>query len=232
MRLLDGTALRGMMAAVVVAGLSAATPAPAGEAVAVAGDLIFADRGPWDLGAGELVWTLTHQGPALPGFLQISEGRVALSQAVAPPGGVPVLELERRADRTQSLRMGPFPVSGGDPVVVYFLETTVRDMASLTGGSPFYIRNRIREALSTGGKVVETDGVTTVEVRPFEDDANRSRMGGFDTLALRFVIDADAGAPIREMVATTETPVAVKLPPGMMGQQIAPAAYRHALVLQ
>jgi hypothetical protein len=220
---------RGWLAAALLAGALAAAPAilAAGEA----GDLIFADRGPWDLGDRTLRWALTHEGPALPGFAQVTDGEVTLTEETDPSDGKPVLQLEQVADG-HSRRIAPFPASGGDPVVVFFLESTTRDMAALTGGSPDYIRNRIKDAVFRGGSVQREGGVTTVVTRPFAEDPNRDRMGGFETLELRFVMGEDPRAPIRELVAETAGPVAAALPQEMAGQVIAPAPYRHAMVLQ
>ena len=105
-------------------------------------------------------------------------------------------------------------------------------MATLTGGSPDYIRNRIKDAVFRGGSIAREGGVTTVVARPFESDPNRARMGGFETLQLRFVLGDDPAAPIREMVAETAGPVSPAVPREMAGQVIAPAPYRHAMVLQ
>lgn|GEM_PF-859130 len=220
--------LRGRLAAAMLAGcLAGAPPALAGEA----GDLIFADRGPWALGQRTLTWAETQEGPALPSFRQIRDGRVVLSEAADASDGKPVLQLEQTAG-SHSRRIGPFPVSGGDPVVVFFLENTARDMAVLTGGSPYYIRNRIKDAVFRGGSVQQEGGITTIVARPFEGDPNADRMGGFASLELRFVMGKDARAPIRELVAETAQPVAVATPREMAGQVIAPAPYRHALVMQ
>lgn len=215
----------GLAAALLSCGL--AVPLAAGEA----GDLIFAERGPWTLGTRTLTWAETQEGPALPGFRQIRDGRLVLSEASDAADGKPVLQLEQSAGEA-SRRIGPFPVSGGDPVVIFFLENTARAMATLTGGSPHYIRNRIKDAVFRGGSVQREGGVTTVVARPFDGDPNADRMGGFAALELRFVMGEDAAAPIREMVAETGQPVAVETPREMAGQVIAPAAYRHALVMQ
>lgn len=221
--------LRGRVAAAILAGCLAGLPAllAAGEA----GDLIFADRGPWALGERTLTWALVHEGPASPAFVPVAEGRITLSETTDPSDGKPVLQLDQKA-RGRDRRIGRFPVSGGDPVVIFFLESTTRDMAVLSGGNPDYIRNRIKEAVFRGGAVSREGGVTTVVARPFEGDPNRARMRGFDTLELRFVLGDDPRAPIREMVARTAGPVAAAVPREMAGQTIAPAPYRHAMVLQ
>lgn len=224
-----GNGLRGLLAAAVLA--SGLGGMPPGLAAGEAGDLIFAQRGPWDLGERQLVWSETRDGPALPGFRRIADGRLVLSETTDAADGKPVLQL-RQTSEGRSHVIGPFPLSGGDPVVVFFLENTARDMAALTGGSPFYIRNRIKDAVFRGGTVRQQDGRTTVVARPFDGDPNAGRMGAFAALELRFVMGDDPGAPIRELVAETGAPVAVAPPREMAGQQIAPAPYRHALVMQ
>ena len=88
--------------------------------------------------------------------------------------------------------LGSFPASVGNPIIMYFYETTVRDMAEAAGGSPFYIRNRVKDALTrpaeieTGretldGREIET---TRITLRPFENDPNRDQMQGFGDLTL------------------------------------------------
>jgi len=88
--------------------------------------------------------------------------------------------------------LGQFPASVGNPMIMFFYETVVRDMAESAGGSPFYIRNRVKEALIEPGEVeygeTEMDGrsveTRTIHLRPFEDDPNRDRMQGFGDLTL------------------------------------------------
>ena len=88
--------------------------------------------------------------------------------------------------------LGTFPASVGNPIIMYFYETTVRDMAEAAGGSPFYIRNRVKDALTQPaeiekgsetfeGREIET---TRITLRPFENDPNRERMQGFGDLTL------------------------------------------------
>ena len=178
-------------------GLLALPPALAGEA----GDLVFAERGPWDISAAPVVWTISQQGPEVEGFVALGEGTITLRQIVDPSDGKPVLQLEEATARINR-KIGPFPVSGGDPALTFFLETVTRDMAALTGGSPFYIRNRLKDALFRGGEVGTENGRKVAIFRPFADDPNRDRMFGFDSLTLRFVLDEPA-RPIRQMLAET-----------------------------
>lgn len=87
---------------------------------------------------------------------------------------------------------GAFPASVGQPLIVFFMEMVTRDMAMLAGGSPFYIRNRIKDALRVevspvageamlGGAALAAQSLT---IRPFEDDPNAARMAGFEALEI------------------------------------------------
>lgn len=76
----------------------------------------------------------------------------------------------------------------GNPVIVALLEQDVLEMQKALGGSPFYFRNRLRQALSDGKPAeparVEFGGKTVdgwrVTIRPFEDDVkNRNRLREF-----------------------------------------------------
>jgi len=81
-----------------------------------------------------------------------------------------------------------YPVADGvpgNPLLMVFLENTLRTVASATGGSAFYLRNRIRYALRDG-IAVGGDGALTIH--PFENDANRARMGPFGDLEMRFEV--------------------------------------------
>ena len=122
--------------------------------------------------------------------------------------------------------LGTFPASVGNPIIMYFVETVVRDMAESAGGSPFYIRNRVKEALvqpadiSTGQALIAAETVETVDVtmRPFKGDPNAGRMQGFDRLAMTvrmtndapgwylvlsaYVPAADGGEPVYSSVMT------------------------------
>lgn len=183
----------GLAAALLVAPLAAA----AGEA----GDAVFAERGPWSLGDRQIAWQMSVEGPAAEGFRPVADGRLTLAEVVDPSDGQPVLEV-RQEDGTRDRRIGPFPISGGDPVLTFFLEQTARDMATMTGGNPHYIRNRMKDALFRGGSIAREGDIATAEFQPFAEDANAARMNGFQSLTLTFVM-ADPAEPIREMRAET-----------------------------
>lgn len=192
--------MRKAIAAALWLGLSALT---AGHALAgEAGDAVFAERGPWSLKGQELQWSVHVEGPDAPGFMRFGDGSVTLTETIDPSDQQPVLQLTQKTD-SRTRQIGPFPISGGDPVLTFFLEQTARDMAGLTGGSPHYIRNRIKDALFRGGQITRQGEASVATFIPFAEDPNAARMGGFQTLTLTFVL-GDPKQPIRELRAETE----------------------------
>jgi hypothetical protein len=105
--------------------------------------------------------------------------------------------LERRLEEEGPARpLGNFSAAIGNPVGMMFLEQTVNSVATATGGSPFYIRNRIREALGGEG---ETEAVTAtwdgeevpataIALRPLAGDEHRAQLGRFADLEIRVVV--------------------------------------------
>lgn len=172
-----------------------------------AGDAVFAKRGPWALGDRVLIYDMQVQGPSAQGFLPVTDGSLRLAETIDPSDNQPVLQMTQQTDN-RSRKIGPFPISGGDPVLTFFLEQTTRDMAALTGGSPFYIRNRIKDAVFRGGDITPDQNGQTARFQPFANDPNAERMQGFQTLTLTFHLAPDPARPIREMRARTdgETP--------------------------
>ncbi|WP_413205982.1 hypothetical protein [Rhodospirillum sp. A1_3_36] len=94
---------------------------------------------------------------------------------------------------------GTFPRSVGNPVIMYFLESVLRDMANQAGGSPFYIRNRIKAALLEAAEVkpvsVTLDGrdiqAQQVTIHPFAKDQARDRMFGFADLKVVAILSEE-----------------------------------------
>lgn len=100
--------------------------------------------------------------------------------------------------------VGSFPTGVANPLLLYFLETTVRATAEATGGSPYYIRNRIREALvaSDLGEAPAA-GPHSVTLAPFAGDPNRAKLGAFADLTLRIAFDPAEPGRILELSADT-----------------------------
>jgi len=117
-----------------------------------------------------------------------------------------------RGERHRAI--GAFPADIGNPVIMYFMETVVRDMAESAGGSPFYIRNRLKEALVRPAEVVELTSAyggrevpaRSVTLRPFENDPNSARMRGFSDLALTVTMSEDVPGWYRSLSAVVPGP--------------------------
>lgn len=137
----------------------------------------------------ELVYSRTVSNALKPEAAQRDTGDVALSFR---EGEAVMALLEFRQDGKHRA-LGSFPASVGNPMIMYFYETVVRDMAEAAGGSPFYIRNRVKEALVAPSDIVageavlngETVETRTIRMLPFADDPNIDRMRGFGDLELR-----------------------------------------------
>ena len=106
--------------------------------------------------------------------------------------------------------LGSFPASVGNPIIMYFVESVLRDVASETGGSPFYIRNRIKEALVADTPIEDKTvlfGTTNVEAKritlhPLQEDRNRGRMGVYADLAVTFTMSDDVPGWYVSLAAT------------------------------
>jgi hypothetical protein len=188
-------------------GLTVASPAradPAAEALFAEG--IF-DGMP---DGREITYTHSRSGTKSPDFTPVTDGRIVVvtGQAV---DGTPSLSMTINADGRKR-EVADFPASGGNPVLMVFLESTVRSMAAMSGGSPFYIRNRIKDALRQSGDLDaapqdfagQTVVAQEVTLQPFKSDPNRDRMGEFAGLSLRFVI-SDA-VPGHFLLLSADTP--------------------------
>ncbi|MCA0941998.1 hypothetical protein LCM08_19070 [Salipiger pacificus] len=137
-----------------------------------------------------LHYTRAVQNGALPEAAETGSGEIALSFEQQPEARIANLQFLQEGKHRN---LGSFPASVGNPMIMYFYETVIRDMAETAGGSPFYIRNRIKDSLVRpaevetgealyGGETIET---RTVTLRPFAEDPNRARMQGFGDLELR-----------------------------------------------
>lgn len=132
--------------------------------------------------------------------IELQKGREGSREAVVTMG------------ETGKLRpVSRFPAASGNPLVPIFLESTLRTMARVTGGSEFYIRNRIKEALGKAGtmKEIKLDlagknvPATEIMFEPFKGDRNSHRMGPFATLTLTFVVSEQAPGDIVRFEAST-----------------------------
>lgn len=103
--------------------------------------------------------------------------------------------LEQLRDGT-SRPLGRFDADVGNPLAMYFLERTIRSVSDGTGGSDFYLRNRIKDSLRAPEEVrqVEVDwqgeriDATEIVLAPFEGDPNVDRLGPYADLEIRLVV--------------------------------------------
>lgn len=143
----------------------------------------------------ELVYQRTVTNRLRPDTAERDTGDIALSFR---DDGSEMAHLEFRQDEKHRA-MGVFPASVGNPMIMVFYESAIRDMAESAGGSPFYIRNRVKDALVQPAEIVEgeavIDGKTvpvqTIHMRPFAEDPNRDRMQGFGDLTLSVTVSEE-----------------------------------------
>jgi hypothetical protein len=171
-------------------------PATAGQL----SDLLMAPGVFENAGDGPLLaYAEARAVPEGAGLEPVEDGRLLLALADGPEG--PKLALTQDADGTER-PVASFSTGTANPVLLYFLEATVRAMSDATGGSPFYIRNRMREAL-TAADLGPARDPREVVLHPFEADRNRGRMGAFADLSLRLRFDADEPGRLLELSADT-----------------------------
>ncbi len=172
----------------------------------------------------EMTYTHSRRGNQAQDFAPVADGHIVVVPGLAADGSRSLSMTINEDGKTREV--ADFPASGGNPVLMVFLESAVRSMAAITGGSPHYIRNRIKDSLRQGGDLTDLQqdflggkvAAQEVTLQPFKSDPNRERMGEFADLSLRFVIsDAvpghfvllsadtpDAGSGYHETIALTK----------------------------
>lgn len=181
--------MRKLLICLVAAMTVLTAPSRAGNDGTLPYDLLFKTGTLDDFPAeSTLVYTRDVVNTLKPGAAKRDTGQIELGFAAGDPP-------QARLKFTQGGKyrnLGAFPARVGNPIILYFVETVIRDMAETAGGSPFYIRNRVKESLVEPGQMdageIVFDGATvashTVAIRPFEGDPNSDRMQGFGALVL------------------------------------------------
>lgn len=177
--------------------LAFAGPIAAGEAQ----DRLFALGALDAVATGDrLLFDHVRSGAAVrpPALAPVEEGivEVALRPSERGEGREAVVSLH---DGAAARTLDPIDAAAGHPLMMVFMETSVRSMAAATGGSPFYIRNRMRDALRSqdqGAPVeIEVGGQAVAGTRydffPFAGDPNAARMGAFSGLRIAFVVSKE-----------------------------------------
>jgi hypothetical protein len=106
---------------------------------------------------------------------------------------------------------GPFPSRVGNPVVLVVLERDVAEMSRTLHGSPYYLRNRIREALGETtlaeparftfeGREVEG---WRVAVSPFAQDRNRDKLREYAAKRYEFTLSNSVPGRLYEIHMVT-----------------------------
>ncbi len=152
---------------------------------------------------GVLTYRREVNVPEAPDLSERGTGEVRLS---FEPGDLARLRFHQ-GDKHGNI--GTFPAAVGNPVIMYFVESVLREVADQTGGSPFYLRNRIKEALLLDVPVetgtADFDGaevpVRILTLHPFEADANRDKLGAYADLALTFTLSEDVPGWYRSLAA-------------------------------
>ncbi len=160
----------------------------------------------------------------LPGNPQVEQAGTGLIVLSLVPDDMAELDFRQGA---RHRIVGLFPATVGNPLAMYFLETVVKDVARDTGGSPFYIRNRIKESLLEPAEIKELEaqnGGQSIAARqiilhPFQGDRHRDRMLGYKDLSMTFTMSGDVPGWYASLVA--EVP----------SNDNAPPLYRNALTL-
>ena len=106
---------------------------------------------------------------------------------------------------------GSFPSVVGNPVLLVLLERDVGEMSRTLHGSPYYIRNRIREALGEttlaeparmtfSGREVEG---WRVSVTPFAQDRNRDKLREYAAKRYEFLLSNEVPGSLYEVRMVT-----------------------------
>jgi hypothetical protein len=193
--------------------LALALTTPTAVAAGPAGDRVFTEGALNGVPVGSaLIYGHLRDGAAGGEQLHpISDGEVRVTLRSGPDGSREAVVALSANGRLRELN--PFPASVGNPLLLTFLESSLRAIARVTGGSPFYIRNRMKEALRDGGEIApvtasvggEELAADAVTFHPFANDKNRHRMGDFAGLELRFVMSDQAPGGFVLFSATTRS---------------------------
>lgn len=117
-------------------------------------------------------------------------------------------------DGKRKRKLQHFPLEKGNPIFVTFLESSVNAVKFATKGSPFYIRNRFKDAFAKGGTVTRSKlefggqeiSAVTIEYRPFKDDENKEKLGAaFENLAVIFTLSGAVPGQFLSMTTKAET---------------------------
>ncbi len=130
----------------------------------------------------------------------VVDGLAILTAVPGEDGTQLVLTL---AETGESRDVASFPAQGAIPMLLFFLENVVRNVAAQTGGSPYYIRNRLRDAIVAADLGAVQDGRAVIGLHPFAADPNRDRLGAFGDLTLTLALDPARPGRLLDLKADT-----------------------------
>ena len=130
----------------------------------------------------------------------VVDGLAILTAVPGEDGTQLVLTL---AEAGESRDVASFPAQGANPMLLFFLENVVRNVAAQTGGSPYYIRNRLRDAIVAADLGALQDGRAVIGLHPFAADPNRDRLGAFGDLTLTLALDPARPGRLLDLKADT-----------------------------
>ncbi len=113
----------------------------------------------------------------------------------------------------REVTLSPFTDDGGNPMLVFFLESVAKAVAKSTGGSPFYIKNRIIEAFQRGTEISPVDlvrdgaplKVSRIVYSPFAEEKLKDRLKNFADMEIVFLLSEAVPGGIVEMRAVDGT---------------------------
>lgn len=111
---------------------------------------------------------------------------------------------------TRARTLGPMP-TGGNPMVITMLEQDVAEMQKVLGGSPYYIRNRMRDAINAGESVepakIDYQGRSVdgwkVTLKPFATDKNRDKLKDFADRSYEMLFSDQVPGGLYQILAIT-----------------------------
>ena len=109
----------------------------------------------------------------------------------------------------RKVTLSPFTDAGGNPMLIFFLESVAKAVAKSTGGSPFYIKNRIVETFQGGAKIspveLVRDGApveaSRIAYTPFAKEKLKDRLQNFADMEIAFILSDAVPGGIVEMRA-------------------------------
>jgi hypothetical protein len=98
----------------------------------------------------------------------------------------------------------------GNPVLLFYLEREIHEMARLTGGQPNYFRKRIRLALADSAQIKPVDiryggqtiAAQQVTIAPYENDPERARFERLATKRYFFTLSDKVPGSVYQVRAT------------------------------